>query len=1331
MRFRKKRILSFLLAAFMLAGSLKIPTEASEKTTDINTDVTYVSDLQWEWAYAGARGKMYGDKEKAEEAGATKKQPRLDTRYGSNSPMYISYDVCSKNYKYDSLVGLDTTKKVDKGIGTEACSEIVYKLDGNYDTFKSTLAFDVYTMSNKRRPSSVRFKVLGSKENDKSDEYEVLYDSGEVYNSDKGKERPYFMPLDIAVSVRGYKYLKLWVSDANETGSGGKNPTNQSDDVNWAFARLEKKNNKEVFLSDFKEKEVVGNEVKYDTNFQGDPIIIADVPYDKGLGMKADTTVSYAINGEYEYFTTEIGFDENSEKANTHYVVYGTREGGTKDTITEGDLTADIPNKSIGGPIPGVETLELVITSESDGVLINWGDSKLEEADNTPSVLSGITLDGEALADFNASKTEYEVVVKEGERIPVVSASADENLTVSVVQAESIPGDAIITVSNGTSSIVYTVHFIAGEYKVDVTATKKELNPVKDPEGTSQLSVRIYDKQGQEITLPENAEIKYEAENLYASGDVTVATVDEKGTVTPEAGGVSRIKASVIIGEVTCEGFIDITVRPFYNDYHQSMVMKMFLGKNGEIKLNLDEGMEVIRKIDNMTLGIPKIIYLVGWQYDGHDSGYPSFAKVNEGLKRPNDASARDSLIWFMEEAKNYNTTVSLHINMLDASSESPLWDEYLEKDVIAKNEDGSLKKYLWGYPISYTAEWNAGLTQRRIDELLELLPPLKEAGTIHIDAFHTIVPKYGNEPISPYHAQKYGYTNEVEEDTQRKIFDYWHEKGLDVTSEFVGKYREDSFIGLQPLAWHFSMNSQEYLDIPASLYCGGDGGILVFGENMAGENIIKSDKENLTGFMKDFALKTMPFYYLNRLGRLDYTKASGGEKATFSNGVVSEKKSDGSFHIKQNDVVLRDDGNIFMPALWNEEQCKEIFAYSRDGYSERTWTLPQDYQDMKSVDIYQINLTDLSVIEENVDVSNGEITLSMQPDQAVVIISDTEAPSVDKSSLQKLYDSVENLQKDGYTKETWDAFVTARDNAKAVLDNMEATQEEVNTAAEQLQGAVDGLRVSKTTLKYYLDEAKKHVENGDVDNTVESIQKLFDEAIKEGEAAMEKENATKEEVMNATVKLIKAIQSLDMKPGDKTDLEMTVELADMLDLNKYVAEGQQEFKDVLTAAKDVLNDTDAMQEDIDTAWKALAEAMSNLRLKANKEALKDLLEEVEKLDLSKYTDDSVAVFEKALAYANEVMADETLSEDNQEKVDEATKRLKEAKDALVVKSETGDNTPIQNPGQNTDTGKDNDKENAHAVKTGDTAPIGVVMGIVGVSALVVLAAGMMRKKRR
>lgn len=100
---------------------------------------------------------------------------------------------------------------------------------------------------------------------------------------------------------------------------------------------------------------------------------------------------------------------------------------------------------------------------------------------------------------------------------------------------------------------------------------------------------------------------------------------------------------------------------------------------------------------------------------------------------------------------------------------------------------------------------------------------------------------------------------------------------------------------------------------------------------------------------------------------------------------------------------------------------------------------------------------------------------------------------------------------------------------------------------------------VSKKTLEYFLNSAKEHVANGDTDDCVQSIKDLFTEAIAEGDAVMADEDATREEVMNATVKLMKAIQALEMKAGDKTDLEMAVELGDMIDLSKYVEAGQQE----------------------------------------------------------------------------------------------------------------------------------------------------------------------------
>ena len=287
---------------------------------------------------------------------------------------------------------------------------------------------------------------------------------------------------------------------------------------------------------------------------------------------------------------------------------------------------------------------------------------------------------------------------------------------------------------------------------------------------------------------------------------------------------------------------------------------------------------------------------------------------------------------------------------------------------------------------------------------------------------------------------------------------------------------------------------------------------------------------------------------------------------------------------------------------------------------------------------------------------------------------------------------------------------------------------------------------VSKNTLEYFLNSAKEYVANGDVDSCVESVRKLFEEAIAEGEAVMSDENATRDEVMNAAMKLIKAIHALEMKAADKTDLEMAVELGDMIDLSRYVEAGQQEFTDVLASAKEVLADGDALQGDVDAAWDALVTAMENLRLKADKDALEDLLDEVSEIDLSQYTEESAAVFRTALVSAQTVFADETLSEDDQQTVDDAVTALKEAKDGLVAKAdepedgnENGQNPDGGNQGGNisgTDNGgntgnadKDNGNTVDKAAKTGDAAPIMAMLILVLVSGTAALT--VYRKRTR
>ena len=242
----------------------------------------------------------------------------------------------------------------------------------------------------------------------------------------------------------------------------------------------------------------------------------------------------------------------------------------------------------------------------------------------------------------------------------------------------------------------------------------------------------------------------------------------------------------------------------------------------------------------------------------------------------------------------------------------------------------------------------------------------------------------------------------------------------------------------------------------------------------------------------------------------------------------------------------------------------------------------------------------------------------------------------------------------------------------------------------------------SKNTLKYFLDKAKEHQANGDVDNCVESIKNLFAEAIAEGEAVMADENAAYDEVMDATVKLMKAIQALDMKAADKTDLAMAVELAQGIDLTKYVEAGQAEFQQALAAAQEVLADGDAMQAEADTAWNALVDAISNLRLKADKSTLEDLLYSVADLDLSQYTEESAAVFRAALTNAQAVLADETLTEDDQKTVDEAVQALKDAKDQLQAKDGTDGDGNTGGGDSNTGDGDSNTGDGGSSAGNGD-----------------------------
>ena len=402
--------------------------------------------------------------------------------------------------------------------------------------------------------------------------------------------------------------------------------------------------------------------------------------------------------------------------------------------------------------------------------------------------------------------------------------------------------------------------------------------------------------------------------------------------------------------------------QPGIHNYNKTLVTKIFLcSRDGEgnvekVYLKFEDVLEELRKLDNITLGIPKIVYLVGWQYNGHDSKYPAWGEVNNHLKRDQDSTALESLKWLFREAKNYNTIISLHINMIDAYKDSPLWSEYLEKDIIAKDSigipiKGEVFNGMQSYQISYAREWNLGKAQKRIDGLIKMIPELKESGTIHIDAFHSMRPSGVGKPISPY----LGITMDEEISAQRKIFRYWRLKGIDVTCE-GGIYwlRKDPFIGLQAMSWHYDEANyikDNWLNKPKNF------SILPFQFSgytpMHCEGEIMSDSENLTGLLEQVCLKLVPWYYKRNI---DVSKESY--------------------------IIITDD-EVICPVLWKDQA---MVAYSKLADIEEKVKLPSTWVNVMEVQLYELTLEGLKP-KAILKVINSIIDLKIEKDQPLVIM--------------------------------------------------------------------------------------------------------------------------------------------------------------------------------------------------------------------------------------------------------------------------------------------------------------------------------------------------------
>jgi hypothetical protein len=223
--------------------------------------------------------------------------------------------------------------------------------------------------------------------------------------------------------------------------------------------------------------------------------------------------------------------------------------------------------------------------------------------------------------------------------------------------------------------------------------------------------------------------------------------------------------------------------------YQDTYLYKIFCDSPGaDDYTTFEDALSVIRRVHQLAPWLKQVVYLVGWQYRGHDTGYPATDQINrrlggiEGLRR---AAA---------EAAKYNAILSCHDNFDDAYRDSPQWDE----SIIARDSQGGLQKGgIWAGGQSYIIAFDKYARKAGVERVRRTVSQMPVRASYHIDVLSAVPMRRDYHPDRPESTQDSLHGKFA-------IIREFNRHGIDVTSEgFTAP-----FVGAIGHSWHLWRNS-------------------------------------------------------------------------------------------------------------------------------------------------------------------------------------------------------------------------------------------------------------------------------------------------------------------------------------------------------------------------------------------------------------------------------------------------------------------------------------------------------------------------------------------
>ena len=247
----------------------------------------------------------------------------------------------------------------------------------------------------------------------------------------------------------------------------------------------------------------------------------------------------------------------------------------------------------------------------------------------------------------------------------------------------------------------------------------------------------------------------------------------------------------------------------------------------------------------------------------------------------------------------------------------------------------------------------------------------------------------------------------------------------------------------------------------------------------------------------------------------------------------------------------------------WTDGQEWEILACDEE---------PYEFTSIVTVIGVKDDTTYFKTVDGEEQGPDFETEITVKPEE-----KSTATREPDSIVLEGLAEDAAAYTEDGYTPASWKAFADALESAKEVIKKEQASQEEYNQAGADLRKAEAGLlaKADKNALQAELDDDAYSEHLWTTDSW-----KAYEDARENAQKVYEDENATQQQVDEATTALIEAKEGL-IGRADKAALENKLNEAAGLDESSYT-DGWEELQAALKEAQEVFDDPDATQDEVD-----------------------------------------------------------------------------------------------------------------------------------------------------